>query len=143
MAYSELFTALQQKVIDGQENPCQNIWTEKFYEVQDYMTTTKHSYTVQMLGISESYFQSLPEDVQTILLEEARNVELRNREELEAIDNEQLEELKKVMDVYELNDEEFAVFRDAASVAWDDAKNAMGEEYFDLLMSEVEKAEKG
>ena len=143
MAYSELFTALQQKVIDGQENPCQNIWTEKFYEVQDYMTTTKHSYTVQMLGISESYFQSLPEDVQTILLEEARNVELRNREELEAIDNEQLEELKKVMDVYELSDEEFAVFRDAASVAWDDAKNAMGEEYFDLLMSEVEKAEKG
>ena len=143
MAYSELFTALQQKVVDGQENPCQNIWTEKFYEVQDYMTTTKHSYTVQMLGMSESYFQSLPDDVQQILIEEGRNVELRNREELEAIDNAQLEELKKVMDVYELNDEEFAAFRDAASVAWGDAKEAMGEEYFNLLMSEVEKAEKG
>lgn len=143
MAYSELFTALQQKVVDAQENPCQNIWTEKFYEVQDYMTLTKHSYTVQMLGISEAYFQSLPEDVQQILIEEGRNVELRNREELEAIDNAQLEELKKVMDVYELSDEEFAAFRDAASASWGDAKAAMGEEYFNLLMSEVEKAEKG
>ena len=143
MSYSELFTALQQKVVDAQENPCQNIWTEKFYEVQDYMTTTKHSYTCQMLGMSEAYFQSLPEDVQQILLEEGRNVELRNREELEAIDNAQLEELKKVMDVYELTDEEFTAFRDAASVAWDDAKAAMGEEYFNLLMSEVQKAEEG
>jgi len=143
MAYSELFTALQQKVVDAQENPCQNIWTEKFYEVQDYMTLTKHSYTMQMIGISEAYFQSLPEAVQEILLEEGQILEERNRAELEAIDNAQLEELKKVMEVYELTDEEFAAFRDAASAAWGDAKEAMGEEYFNLLMSEVEKAEKG
>lgn len=141
MAYSELFTALQTKVIDAQENPCQNIWTEKFYEVQDYMTTTKHSYTIQMVGISEAYFQSLPEDVQQILLEEGRNMELRNREELERIDNEQLEELKKVMEVYEPTDEELAQFREVASTSWGEAAEAMGEEYYNLLLSEVEKAE--
>ena len=141
MSYSEVFTSLQTKVIDGQENPCQNIWTDKFYEVQDYMTLTKHSYTVQIIGISEAYFQTLPEDVQQILIEEGHNLELRNREELEAIDNAQLEELKKVMDVYELSDEEYEAFRDIAATSWDAAKEAMGDEYFDLLMSEVEKAE--
>lgn len=141
-AYSELFTALQQGVVDGQENPCQNIWTEKFYEVQDYMTLTKHTYTLQMLGIAESYFQSLPVDVQEILLEEGRNCEIRNREELEAIDNAQLEELRKVMEVTELTQEEFDAFREAASTSWGPAKEAMGEEYFNLLMSEVEKYEK-
>ncbi len=55
------------------------------------MTLTKHSYTVQIIGISEAYFQTLPEDVQQILIEEGHNLELRNREELEAIDNAQLE----------------------------------------------------
>ena len=53
----------------------------------------------------------------------------------------QLEELKKVMDVYELSDEEYEAFRDIAATSWDAAKEAMGDEYFDLLMSEVEKAE--
>ena len=47
------------------------------------------------------------------------------------------------MEVYELSAEEFAAFRDAASKSWGGAQEAMGEEYFNLLMSEVEKAEKG
>ena len=91
------------------------------------MTLTKHSYTVQIIGISEAYFQTLPEDVQQILIEEGHNLELRNREELEAIDNAQLEELKKVMDVYELSDEEYEAFRDIAATSWDAAKEAMGD----------------
>ena len=45
------------------------------------------------------------------------------------------------MDVYELTDEEYQEFRDIASTTWDAAKEEMGDEYFDLLMSEVEKAE--
>ena len=45
------------------------------------------------------------------------------------------------MDVYELSDEEYQAFRDIASTTWDAAKEEMGDEYFDLLMSEVEKAE--
>lgn len=140
-AYSELFTALQQGLVDGQENPCQNIWTEKFYEVQKYMTLTKHTYTIQMIGISEKYFQSLSKEVQDILIEEGRNAELLNRSKLEEIDNSQLEELKKVMEVYELTPDEFNQFKVAASKSWTDAKNAMGEEYFNLLTSEVEKYE--
>ena len=75
------------------------------------------------------------------MIEEGHNLELRNREELEAIDSAQLEELKKVMDVYELSDEEYQAFRDIASTTWDAAKEEMGDEYFELLMSEVEKAE--
>lgn len=142
MPYSELFTSLQQGVVDAQENPNQNIWTEKFYEVQDYMTLTSHTYTVQMVGISETFFQSLPKDVQEVLIEEGRNAELLNREKLEEIDNKQLEELKKVLEVYELSPEEFAKFRDQASESWGVAREAMGEEYYNLLISEVEKAEK-
>lgn len=141
-AYSELFTALQQKMVDGQENPCQNIWTEKFYEVQKYMTLTKHTYTLQMVGMAESFFQSLPKEIQDILLEEGRKAELLNREKLEEIDNGQLTELKKVMEVYELAPAEFAAFKEVASKSWGKAHNAMGDEGYNLLISEVEKYEK-
>lgn len=110
---------------------------DKLYEVQDYMTLTKHSYTIQMIGISEAYFQTLPEDVQQILIEEGHNLELRNREELEAIDSAQLEELKKVMDVYELTDEEYQEFRDIASTTWDAAKEEMGDEYAKYVLVDM------
>lgn len=78
MAFGELFTALQQKTIDGQENPLPIVDTSKFYEVQDYLSLTEHFYAPAPLLISQKFYDSLTPEVQQALqeaAEEARDYE--------------------------------------------------------------------
>ncbi|WP_193370980.1 TRAP transporter substrate-binding protein [Pelagibius marinus] len=67
MAFSEVFTALQTGVIDGQENPYAQIWSAKFQEVQKYLSITGHVYTPAYLLVSDKHFSALPDDVQAEL----------------------------------------------------------------------------
>lgn len=71
MAFSEVYLALQQNVIDGQENPLTQIMSAKFYEVQKYISTTAHVTQVVFLSINEDFYNSLPEDLKTLLTETA------------------------------------------------------------------------
>ena len=64
MAFSEVFTALQTGVIDGQENPYAQIASAKFQEVQKYLSITGHVYTPAYVLVSDSEFAKLPADVQ-------------------------------------------------------------------------------
>lgn len=63
MAFSEVFTALQTNVIDGQENPYAQIASAKFQEVQKYLSITGHVYTPGYVLVADSQWQRLPEDV--------------------------------------------------------------------------------
>ena len=69
MAFSEVFTALQTKVIDGQENPYAQIASAKFQEVQEYLSITGHVYTPAYVLVSEKHYSKLPENVRTALEE--------------------------------------------------------------------------
>lgn len=64
MAFSDVFTALQTGVIDGQENPYAQIASAKFQEVQKYLSVTGHVYTPAYILASKKKFDSLPEDIQ-------------------------------------------------------------------------------
>ncbi len=64
MAFSDVFTALQTGVIDGQENPYAQIASAKFQEVQKYLSITGHVYTPAYILTSKKQFDGLPEDVQ-------------------------------------------------------------------------------
>ncbi len=68
MSFSEVFTALQTGVIDGQENPYAQIWSGKFQEVQKYLSVTGHVYTPGYLLVSDKHFSKLPQDVQDGLI---------------------------------------------------------------------------
>lgn len=59
MAISEVFTALETKAIDGQENPLQNIYANKFHEVQKYISLTNHVYTPSALVVSKKFWDTL------------------------------------------------------------------------------------
>ncbi len=63
MAFSEVFTALQTGVIDGQENPYAQIASAKFQEVQKYLSVTGHVYTPAYVLTSEKHYAKLPQDV--------------------------------------------------------------------------------
>jgi len=67
MALSDVFTALQTGVMDGQENPYAQIASAKFQEVQKYLSITGHVYTPAYILASQKSFSGLPEDVQAML----------------------------------------------------------------------------
>jgi TRAP-type C4-dicarboxylate transport system substrate-binding protein len=58
MPFGELFTALQQGVVDGQENPMVIIYTSKFYEVQKYLSLTGHFYAPAVLLINKAFWEN-------------------------------------------------------------------------------------
>jgi len=59
MAWPETFTAMQQKVVDGQDNPHITNYAMKFYEVQDYTSECHYLFSLQPLVVGEKFFQSL------------------------------------------------------------------------------------
>lgn len=72
MSSNELYGALQQGVVDGQENPYANIFSMHLFEVQKYVSATKHQYNSGYVYISKKLFGSLPADYQNALIEAAR-----------------------------------------------------------------------
>jgi len=71
MAFGELFTALQQGTVDGQENPVSHIWTKRFFEVQKYISLTGHTYSAEPLLISTISWDKLPVDFQKAITDSA------------------------------------------------------------------------
>jgi tripartite ATP-independent transporter DctP family solute receptor len=80
MAFSEVFTSLQQNVIDGQENPLDLIRSGSLYEVQKYVNLTEHVYGWIYLVIGEEFFQKLPADLQKAVVEAGKTAEIFERE---------------------------------------------------------------
>jgi len=76
MAFSEVFTALQQGTIQAQENPLALISSAGFYEVQKYCNLTEHVIGWVYVTVGEKQFQALPIDLQTILLDAARDMHI-------------------------------------------------------------------
>jgi len=82
MGVAELFTSLQQGVVDGQENPLEVIQDQKFYEVQKYVIETGHVLGAMTFIFSEAKFQSLPEETRKILIEEGEAAMLAGTERM-------------------------------------------------------------
>ena len=74
MAYGELYTALQQGVMDGGENAPGNVLNDKFYEVSKYFSITEHFAPPGVVAISNAAYSKLPEDLQKYLVESAKEL---------------------------------------------------------------------
>jgi C4-dicarboxylate-binding protein DctP len=74
MAFAEVYGALQTGVVDGQENTWSNIYTKKFYEVQDSTTTTSHQLLAYLFMTSKQFLDSLDPDTRTKLIKIADEV---------------------------------------------------------------------
>jgi TRAP-type C4-dicarboxylate transport system substrate-binding protein len=75
MKFSEVFTALQTGVMDGQENPFTQIYSAKFQEVQKYLSLTGHVYTPAYVTVGTKKWESLPADVRKILEDTAKETQ--------------------------------------------------------------------
>jgi tripartite ATP-independent transporter DctP family solute receptor len=90
-----IYTELQTKVLDGQENPIAIIYVSKFWEVQKYVALTGHFYSAAPLTMNLRRFNSLPPDVQHTFVQTARQVALYERSLIRNQERQQLEELKQ------------------------------------------------
>lgn len=93
LSYSELYNALQTKVVDGQENPNENIYTAKFYEVQKYVSQTEHTFNVIPVVINEAWWQSLTPDLQKLVSEELVKAVKKQRQLAKEADSKSLVKL--------------------------------------------------
>ena len=140
MAYSEVYSALETKTVDGQENPFANIENSKFYEVQKYLTLTRHAYSPLVVLLSKKTWDALSPSEQATLKECAalgRDEERRvNREQaVSSVTN-----LKaKGMVVNEISPAELQRIRDRTKPVYEQHGKAIGDEALTLVFGELKR----
>lgn len=136
MNWSEVFTALQQGTIEGQENPIDIIYSSGLEEVQDHLTIWNYVYDPLILGMSKDMYDELSDEDKAIVEDAAAQaIELQisnNREKEEG----QLEELKGKMEVVELTPEEMQVFKDSLEPLYEKYTDIWGQELLDTVRPE-------
>jgi TRAP-type transport system periplasmic protein len=125
MAFSEVFTALQTGVIDGQENPLAQIYSAKFQEVQKYLSLTGHVYTPAYVAVGKEKWESLPADIRKVLEDTARETQGFVYETAAALDIDLLKKMKE--GGIQVNDADKAAFVAASKPIYDEfAKTVPG-----------------
>lgn len=114
--FGELYNALQQKVVDGQENPITTIYSRKFYEVQKYITLSNHGFLGYIVAFSKDWMDKLPEDYQKIIMNAAKEVSPMQRAEVARLVDEQYlpEIIAYGTNIIELSPEQRALFEEKA-----------------------------
>lgn len=115
MSFSELFTALQQKTVDGQENPTALIFNNALYEAQSYMSVSEHVFTAIGMCIAKDFYNSLPADYQAVIAEAAANTMAYQRELITAENESRLSEIEAAgVEVTILDADQKAAFQKVA-----------------------------
>jgi C4-dicarboxylate-binding protein DctP len=142
MAFSELFTSLQQGVVDGQENPLYHIYTAKLYEVQKYLSLTSHLCTLGAFVMNDEYYQSLPEDIRQAIDQAAKASQEAGIQEI--VDGEKiwLKEMSSKIEVNKLSDEQIMAFQNTIKPHWPEMAKTMGVDYFNAIQAKIEGIQK-
>lgn len=112
MDWAEVYSAMQQGVIDGQENPVDIIYMNKFFEVQKYCTLSGHFFDIGGTYMNLAYFNKLPKPMQDVVLKAGYETVVFERKLSTDREAEFVAKLKKKMDVVELTDDELAQFKE-------------------------------
>lgn len=126
MAWGEVFTALQQGTVDGQENPVPIIYVQKIYEVQKHLALTGHVFSPAMIAIAKAKFDAFPEAHRAIILKAAKESALYQREQITRMEDEQVSKLKELG--MEVTTPDVAPFREATKPVYDQFRGELGED---------------
>ncbi len=136
MSFSELYTGLQQNVVDGQENPPTLIYASGFQQVQKYLTMDAHVHNFLPILTNQEWLESLSEEDRAIL-EQCCAEFVTEQRETELADNEDIVSKLEAegMEVNYLTDEQYQAFVDKVQPMYDQYKAEWGEEIFELAES--------
>jgi TRAP-type C4-dicarboxylate transport system substrate-binding protein len=136
--FPELYTALEQGTVDGQDNGVLLSYDSKFQEAQEFITLTNHVYATGSLVINDGKWSSLTEDQQEAIqkaADEALQEQIKsNRQRIDEVVKSLKEEGVKVN---ELSEEEMNRFKEIAQNVWVEMVDVYGKERIDQLKEEV------
>ena len=138
MAFSEVYSALEMKAVDGQENPVNNIENMKFYEVQKYLSFTKHSYTPTLVMVSKKLWDTMSPVEQKTLKDcaiEGRDVQRKANAEAEAKSIEMMK--KKGVAVNDVTPAELARIREKTKPISDSYAAKLNQEAVSMVFNEL------
>lgn len=145
IAFSETYTALQQGVVDCQENPLVSISQMKFYEVQDYLMLSNHGYLGTAFIFSKVWFDGLPKKQQEILVTAAKEAGQYQRERSVAREQGYLDGIKDAggTEVIVLTDDQKQDFRDAMDPVYEEFGAILGEDLMQATRQELDRLNEG
>ena len=133
MAWSEVFTALQQGVIDGQENPIAVIYSNKVYEAQEHLAITNHVYSPAMILFSKTVFEGLDPAYQTALMEAAQEAAAFERSACEDSEADQIAEMEAAG--MKVTRPDTAEFQAAMAPVYEKYAEQFGQENIDAIVN--------
>jgi len=121
MPFSEVYSGLQQGVIDAAENPISNIYTKKFHEVQKHITLSNHGYLGYLVVMSKKFWNKLPADLQANVKQAMKEATVKERIFAQELDEKQLGLIKEYgaktgnVQIHTMNAAQTKAWKDAVS----------------------------
>jgi len=141
--FHELYTSLQQKVVEAQENDINTIHDMKFYEVQKYLTISNHAWIGHVFAFSNAFLNKLPKNLQTMVVGAAREAAKDDRYGVIEAEKTMLKTMEgKGLTIIRLNTQELESFRKKTRPVHDQFADKIGKDLVALAYQEVAAAEK-
>lgn len=134
LPFSEVYSALQQGVVDGGENPLSNFYTKKFYEVQTSLTLSEHGYLGYLVVMSKKFWNKLPDDLKPKITQAMHEATQLNRKLAAELEAEYLAKIKAYasktgkLKIYTLTPEQKDAWRKATAVVYPKFYKVIGED---------------
>ncbi|NKE66387.1 TRAP transporter substrate-binding protein [Ramlibacter sp. RBP-2] len=137
--FGEVYTALQQKTVDGQENPIPTIYSRKFYEVQGVLTMSRHMLQNNTIVINKASFAKLSPENRKVLIEEAAKVSAKNTELQQGREKSMLEEIRKSGKTRIIDDPDRAAFQAKVEPAYANLATRWGNDHYKRMKDAIAK----
>ena len=134
MAFGELYSAMQQGTVDGQENPSAHIYTKRFFEVQDYASLTAHAYAPEPVLISMITWNRLSDAQKAIVQEAATEAVAWQRDLSTQQDNEYWDKIKATGKI-KVTEVDRVPFMKATMPVWQQFADVVGQDNIDRIQA--------
>lgn len=134
MAFGEVYQALQTGAVDAQENTWSNIYSSKFYEVQDFLTETNHGYLGYLVAVNTDFWNALPDDIRLELQDIVMQVSAWANEQSVTINNEGREK------IVASGSSEIVTPTDAELAQWQTVMRPVWQKFEDVIGAELIRA---
>lgn len=130
MAFSEVYTALQQGVVDGTENPLSNVYTQKMHEVQKHMTMSDHGYLGYAVITNKKFWDGLTADQRNLIAQAMKEATVYERSIAQQENDESLARIRaaKTTEIYTLSEAERAEWMKALVPVHKEFESIIGKE---------------
>lgn len=141
--FGEVYTALQQKTVDGQENPIPTIYSRKFYEVQGVLSMTRHMLQNNTLLINKNSLEKLKPELQKLLMDEAAAASAKNTQLQQAREVSMLEDIRKSPRIKVIDNPDRDAFAAKMSAVYPRLEARWGTEHWKRVQAEIDRVRSG